>query len=75
MITSNDVLKAIVDCQKPNGKTNFFDVMKKLDIDGVSLDALVKELMDKNYISTNIDYASVTSLGMSAYKDLNQKGL
>lgn len=37
MITSDDVLKAIVECRKPNGLAYHTDVMNKLEIDGITL--------------------------------------
>ena len=70
MITKDDVLKAIVDCQKPNGRTDYRDIMDKLKIDDISLLPSLKELKELGYIVQTQEDVTVTSLGMSAYKDL-----
>lgn len=43
MITSDDVLKAIVECRKPNGLAYHTDVMNKLEIDGITLSNFIKK--------------------------------
>lgn len=73
MITSDDVLKAIVDCKKLSGEADYLDVMKKLDIDDISLAPFLKELDEKRFIVHTMESVSVTSLGLSAYKDLSIK--
>lgn len=73
MITSDDILKAIVECRKPNGLTYHTDVMNKLNIDDITLSIFLKELKAKGYICTTLGDSEVTSLGLSAYEDLSVK--
>lgn len=70
MITNDDVLKAIVDCKKPNGRTDYADVMEGLNIDDISLLPFLKELNSLGYIMQTSEDITVTSLGMIAYNDL-----
>lgn len=73
MIMQDDVLKAIVECRKNNGLTDHLDVMRKLDIDDITLSRFLKELEIKGYVYSTLEDAQVTSLGLSAYKDLTVK--
>lgn len=70
MITRDDVLKAIVKCKKPNGRTDYRDIMDKLKIDDISLLPSLKELKALGYILQTQEDITVTPLGMSAYNDL-----
>lgn len=70
MITEKDVLKAIVDCKKLNGRTDYRDIMNKLKIDDISLLPFLKELNRKNYIIQTREDVTITGLGLSAYKEL-----
>lgn len=73
MITSDDVLKAIVECRKPNGLAYHTDVMNKLEIDGITLSNFIKKLNTNGYISSTLGDIEVTSLGLSAYDDLARR--
>lgn len=73
MITQDDVLKAIIECRKRNGLTDHLDVMRTLDIDDITLSRFLKELEIKGYIYVTLEDAQVTSLGLSACKDLSAK--
>lgn len=70
MITNDDVLKAIVDCKKPNGRTDYQDIMENLNVDDVSLLPFLRELNKSGYIIQTNEDVTVTSLGMIAYNDL-----
>ncbi len=73
MITNEDVLKAIVECEKPNGRTDFRDIMNKLEIDDISLLPFLKELKKQGYTVQTLEDVAVTALGRSAYKELTAK--
>ena len=73
MINLDDVIVAIVKCEKPNGRTDFNDVINRLEIDDVSLIPFLKELKARGYIIQTSEDIEITSLGMSAYKDLTPK--
>lgn len=73
MITSDDVLKAIVECRKPNGLAYHTDVMNRLEIDGITLSNFIKKLNTNGYISSTLGDIEVTSLGLSAYDDLTRR--
>lgn len=73
MITKDDVLKAIVECEKPNGRTDYRDIMNKLQVDDVSLLPFLKELRKQCYIDNVLEDVSATSLGHSAYEELTAK--
>lgn len=70
MITNDDVLKAIVDCKNPNGRTDYQDIMEKLNVDDISLLPFLRELNRSGYIMQTNEDVTVTSLGMIAYNDL-----
>ncbi len=73
MITADDVIVAIVKCKKPNGRTDFNDIIDRLEIDDVSLIPFLKELKARNYIIQTSEDIEITPIGMSAYKDLTLK--
>ena len=73
MLTSDDILKAIVECRKPSGITDPRDVMGKLNIDDTTLSKFQDELEAKGFIYATLEDAKVTSLGLSAYDDLTAK--
>lgn len=73
MITKDDVLKAIVECEKSNGRTDFSDIMNKLEVDDISLLPFLRELKEQGYTVQTLEDVAVTSLGRSAYKDLTTK--
>lgn len=73
MIIKDDVLKAIVECEKPNGRTDFKDIMNKLEIDDISLLPFLKELKEQGYTIQTLEDVAVTDLGRSVYKDLLPK--
>lgn len=70
MITKEDVLKAIVECKKPDGHTDYTDISKKLNIDIISIHTLLEELKNDGYIVQTLADITVTDLGESAYKEL-----
>ncbi len=70
MLTNYDVLKAIAECRKPDGRTDYADIMKKLSVDDVSLFPSLKEFKQKGYIIQTNEDVTITSLGLSAYNDL-----
>lgn len=70
MITNDDILKAIVDFKKPNGRTDYQDIMEKLNVDDVSLLPFLRELNKSGYIIQTNEDVTVTSIGMLAYNDL-----
>lgn len=73
MITKDDVLKAIVESRKPNGRTDFKDVMNKLGVDDISLLPFLEELKEQRYTTQTLGDVTVTDLGLSAYKELTSK--
>lgn len=70
MITNDDVLKAIVVYKKPNGRTDYQDIMEKLNVDDVYILPFLRELNRSGYIIQTNEDVTVTSLGMIAYNDL-----
>lgn len=70
MLSENDVLKSIIKHKKPNGNTDYSDVMNELSIDDVSLMTFVKVLKQKGYITTTMEDITITPLGLSAYKEI-----
>lgn len=70
MLINEDVSKAIAECRKSNGRTEYSDVITKLNIDSVSLIPFLKKFKQKGYITQTSEDITMTSLGLSAYKDL-----
>ena len=70
MITKEDVLKAIVECKKPDGHTDFTDISEKLNTDIIYIHPLLKELKKEGYTIKTLADITVTPLGESAYKEL-----
>lgn len=73
MIDADEVLKAIVECKKPNNTINYNDVMEKLKIDDMTLRHFLQELNEKDYIYQVLESMEITSLGLSAYEELRLK--
>lgn len=70
MITKDDVLKAIVECKKPDGHADFPDISNKLNTDIISIHPLLEELKIEGYTIQTLTDVTVTKLGESAYKEL-----
>jgi predicted transcriptional regulator len=70
MISSDDVLKAIVKCKRDDNHVDYNDIMRELNMDDVSLIPFLKELSCKRYIIQTLENLEITSLGLSAYNDL-----
>lgn len=70
MLTKEDVLKSIAECRKSNGRTDYADIMSKLNVDDISLLPFLKELKQQGYILQTSEDVEITDLGLSAYKDL-----
>ena len=75
MITEGDVLKAIVDCKNQNGRTDYRDIINKLDVDDVSLLPFLKELNRKGYIAQTLEDVAITDLGLAAYNELKPQSI
>lgn len=70
MITEENVLKSIVDCRRPNGRTMYTDIEKDLSLDSSSLVPFLRNLESKNYIETTMEDITITQLGLLAYNDI-----
>lgn len=73
MITTDEVLKAIVECKRPNNSVDYNDVMEMLNIDDNTLSHFLKEFSAKGYIYQTLENMEITSLGFSVYEDLMPK--
>lgn len=70
MITEENVLKSIVDCRRPNGRTMYTDIEKDLSLDSSSLIPFLRSLESKSYIETTMEDITITQLGLIAYNEI-----